>query len=76
VALKGGIVVSTALVLDVEAFKSSAVPSWGIISCLRVPRGIKRFDHQCTGGLIIYRIDLGGALAYKAIKTYIPSCSR
>lgn len=32
VALKEGIVVSTALVLDVEAFKSSAVPSWSIIS--------------------------------------------
>ena len=30
VALKEFIVESTALVLDVEAFKSSAVPSWGI----------------------------------------------
>jgi hypothetical protein len=32
VALKEGIVASTALVLDVEAFKSSTVPSWGITS--------------------------------------------
>ena len=29
VALKEGTVESTALVLDVEVFKSSAVPSWG-----------------------------------------------
>ena len=32
VALKEGIVASTALVLEVEAFKSSVVPSWGITS--------------------------------------------
>lgn len=32
VALKEGTVASTALVLDVEVFNSSAVPSWGIIS--------------------------------------------
>ena len=31
-ALKEGIVASTALVLDVEAFRSSAVPSWGMTS--------------------------------------------
>ena len=32
VALKEGTVASTALVLDVEVFKSSAVPSWGMTS--------------------------------------------
>jgi hypothetical protein len=32
VALKEGTVARTSLVLDVEALKSSAVPSWGMIS--------------------------------------------
>ena len=32
VVLKEGTVASTALVLDVEVFKSSAVPSWGMTS--------------------------------------------
>jgi len=32
VALKEGSVASTPLVLDVEVFKSSAVPSWGMTS--------------------------------------------